>query len=96
MLHSPRPTPSGFRPRIGVRGRLFAGITMALRSPQKRMKIAGCRGSLAGKKPHRYGAPHPWTPAFAGVTNREAILDQSPGHVFIGIADAGLRRNTKV
>ncbi len=96
MLHSPRPTPSGFRPRIGVRGRLFAGITMALRSPQKRMKIAGCRGSLAGKKPHRYGVPHPWTPAFAGVTNREAIPDRSPGHVFIVIADAGWRRHTKV
>ena len=28
-LHSPLPTP-GFRPRIGVRGRLFAGITMDL------------------------------------------------------------------
>ncbi len=34
------PCPSGFRPRIGVRGRLFAGITMALRRPHKRMKIA--------------------------------------------------------
>ena len=53
----------GFPPRIGIRGRLFAGITMALRRPHKRMKIARCRGSLAGKKLLRYGVPHPWTPA---------------------------------
>ena len=82
MLHSPRPTPSGFRPRIGVRGRLFAGITMALRSPQKRMKIAGCRGSLAGKKPHRYGVPHPWTPApYRGTGHAfDRRSDESGGH----------------
>ncbi len=41
----------------------FAGMTMALRRPHKRMKIAGCRGSLAGKTLRRYGVPHPWTPA---------------------------------
>ena len=40
-----------------------AGIAMALRRPRERMKIAGCRGSLAGKKLRRYGVPHPWTPA---------------------------------
>ena len=40
-----------------------AGIAMALRRPHKRMKIAGCRGSLAGKKLRRYGVPYPWTPA---------------------------------
>ncbi len=40
-----------------------AGIAVALRRPHKRMKIAGCRGSLAGKKLRRYGVPHPWTPA---------------------------------
>ena len=40
-----------------------AGIAMALRRPHKRMRIAGCRGSLAGKKLRRYGVPHPWTPA---------------------------------
>ena len=38
------PRPSGFRPRIGVRVRLFAGITMALRRPHKRMKITARRG----------------------------------------------------
>ena len=42
--HWCRPSTSPeFRPRIGVPGRLFAGITMALRRPHKRMKIAGCR-----------------------------------------------------
>ncbi len=41
----------------------FAGMTMALRRPHKRMKIAGCRGSLAGKTLRPYGVPHPWTPA---------------------------------
>ena len=60
--HHPNSSP-GFPPRIGIRGRLFAGITMALRRPHKRMKIARCRGSLAGKKLLRYGVPHPWTPA---------------------------------
>ena len=29
----------------------------------RRMKIAGCRGYLAGKKLRRYGVPYPWTPA---------------------------------
>ena len=34
------PRPSGFRPRIGVRGMLLtAGITMALRRSHKRMKM---------------------------------------------------------
>ncbi len=37
---------------------------MALRRPHKRMKIAGCRGSLAGKTLRPYGVPNPWTPAF--------------------------------
>ena len=69
---------------------------MALRRPHKRMKIASCRGSLAGKKLRRYGVPHPWTPAFAGVASWESIPDRSPGHVFIAIADAGWRRHTKV
>ncbi len=32
--------PPGFRPRTPIRGRLCAGITMALRRPHKRMKIA--------------------------------------------------------
>ena len=41
----------------------FAGITMALRRPHKTMKIAGCRGSLPGKKLRRCGVPHAWTPA---------------------------------
>ncbi len=55
---------------------------MALRSPQKRMKIAGCRGSLAGKKPHRYGVPHPWTPApYRGTGHAfDRRSDESGGH----------------
>ena len=37
-----RPSPSGFQPRIGVRGMLLiAGITMASRRPHKRMKMGG-------------------------------------------------------
>ena len=38
--YSPLSTPPGFRPRIGVRGMLLiAGIAMALRRPNKRMKV---------------------------------------------------------
>ena len=63
---------------------------MALRRPHKRMKIAGCRGSLAGKKLRRYGLPHLWTPApYRGT-----------GHAFIAMTNwvagmttpAGVRR----
>ena len=50
---------------------------MALRRPHKRMKIAGCRGSLAGKKLRRYGLPHLWTPApYRGT-----------GHAFIAMTN---------
>ena len=38
--YNPLSPPSGFRPRIGVRGMLLiAGIAMALRRPHKRMKV---------------------------------------------------------
>ena len=62
---APPPLPE-FRPRIAVPGRLFAGITMALRRPHKRMKIAGCRVGFF----HRLlGVPLP-TPLDSGTFRR--------------------------
>ena len=43
----PFPHASEFRPRIGVRGRLSAGIIMALRRPHRRMKIGRRRVVLS-------------------------------------------------
>ena len=61
-------------------GHAFAGITMALRRPHKRMKMGRRRvvqrgrtsaAPQAGDKPPRYHplSPPLWIPAFAGMTN---------------------------
>ncbi len=61
MVDLPLPSPSGFQPRIGVRGvLLIAGMTMALRRPHKRMKIAGVSGILGWEEaPVLWGSPSP-------------------------------------
>ena len=84
--------PPGFRPRIWVWGMHSPELPMALRRPRKRTKIGGADRSpqccWLGTRPGVLGPPPLWTPAFAGVTIREAV--------FIGIAHLGYRRHTKV
>ena len=54
VIYRPYPTP-GFR--------LSPESPWPCEGRNKRMKIAGRRGSLAGKTLRPYGVPHPWTPA---------------------------------
>ncbi len=54
FIYRPYPTP-GFR--------LSPESPWPCEGRNKRIKIAGRRGSLAGKTLRPYGVPHPWTPA---------------------------------
>ena len=75
----PSPHPSGFRPRIGVRGMLLiAGIAMALRRPHKRMKVGRWVGFF-----HRLVVlPLPTPPGFRpriGVRGMPSIAGMTNG-----------------
>ena len=81
MVDLPLPSPSGFQPRIGVRGvLLIAGMTMALRRPHKRMKIAGVSGILGWEEaPVLWGSPSPQSsPRGRGSCLPTALLDSGP------------------
>ena len=82
ILPRPTSTPAGDKPPHYI-------FSFGLRPTTSTILPAGFAGGepasrlIAGRTP-----PHPWTPAFAGVTSRESI--------FIAIAHAGRRRHTKV
>ena len=85
----PSPHPSGFRPRIRVRRRLFAGITMALPRPHKKMKRGpGFRSVYVGFAPPITSGLRPGVrgmPLIAGVTFVSAWCQELVSRVGAGV-----------